>query len=365
MPWTTPDLKTVRKLTRDYVTAALGARAIIPNSVLRIMSDAQSGLAHLILLYIDWLSKQFLPDTAEKEWLDRHGVIWLENADGSKGRKSATYAEGSVLLTGQTGFVIAADQILNGIQGVNYQTTEEVTLGTNPVSVPAVCLTAGVIGNLESGDTLAIETPIDGLDSTATVEIMSGGADDETDPELRERVLFRIQEPPMGGDANDYVAWARAFPGVTRAWCSPNEMGAGTVTVRFMMDDTYEDGFATDEDAAALKAYMETKRPVAIREFFVEVPLQEEIDFTITNMEPDDDATKEAVAAKVAAMIAEKGRPASALNGVRVEAQTIYAAWVSEAILSAPGVEHFDLVMVDHEMPDNGYMAVMGDITYA
>ena len=39
------------------------------------------------------------------------------------------------------------------------------------------------------------------------------------------------------GDNDDYVAWATEVPGVTRAWCSPNGMGAGTVVVRFVRDD--------------------------------------------------------------------------------------------------------------------------------
>ena len=52
MPWVTPTLKQTRALTRDYVLSQLGAKAMIPNSVLRIMSDAMAGLAHLTLCYI-------------------------------------------------------------------------------------------------------------------------------------------------------------------------------------------------------------------------------------------------------------------------------------------------------------------------
>ena len=46
-------------------------------------------------------------------------------------------------------------------------------------------------------------------------------------------------DPPVApwGDNDDYVAWATEVPGVTRAWCSPNGMGAGTVVVRFVRDD--------------------------------------------------------------------------------------------------------------------------------
>jgi uncharacterized phage protein gp47/JayE len=92
MPWTTPTLAATRGFVRDYVLTQLGAKAMVPNSALRIMSDTMAGLANMAYLYLDWLAKQLMPDTAEKEWLDRHGQIWLVNADGSKGRQAGTYA---------------------------------------------------------------------------------------------------------------------------------------------------------------------------------------------------------------------------------------------------------------------------------
>src|SRR6478736_4591283 len=100
--------------------------------------------------------------------------------------------------------------------------------------------------------------PLPGVVSATLHGDMTGGADTETDDQLRARVLFRIQQPPMGGDANDYVAWALAVPGVTRAWCSPLEMGMGTVTVRFMMDElrASNGGFPLGEDIETVSDYL-------------------------------------------------------------------------------------------------------------
>src|SRR5215471_7580334 len=107
MPWSTPTLRQVRTNVRDAVRAALpGSDANVPNSILRVMCDVMGALCHLTLQYIDWLSKQLLPDTAEHEWLDRHGRIWLVNADGSRGRKLATLATGIVTATGTQGAVV-------------------------------------------------------------------------------------------------------------------------------------------------------------------------------------------------------------------------------------------------------------------
>src|SRR4051812_46066384 len=107
MPWNTPILKTVRSLVRDAIRGNLpGADALVPNSVLRVLSDAMGALCHLTLQYIDWLALQLLPDTAETEWLDRHGDIWLVNADGTTGRKLATLAEGTVTVVGSEGGIV-------------------------------------------------------------------------------------------------------------------------------------------------------------------------------------------------------------------------------------------------------------------
>ncbi|WP_375362030.1 baseplate J/gp47 family protein [Bradyrhizobium japonicum] len=355
MPWKTPTLKDVRRLTRDYVTSQLGAQSLIPNSVLRIMSDAKAGLAHLVLLYIDWLSKQLLPDTAETEWLDRHGQIWLTNADGSKGRKAATYAQGVVNLTGVLGVIVPMGTTLSSAAGINYQTTEEITIGTGPTPVAAMALTAGAVGNIDEGETINVADGIPGVDGIAAVVSMTGGVDEETDDQLRARILFRIQRPPMGGDADDYVLWALAVPGVTRAW-SASEMGTGTVTVRFMMDDLRADdrGLPTPDDVLVVRNYLETKRPVAVKDMFVEAPIPFFYDLTISALDNDDEATRAAIQASIKDMEMRRSKPG----------QTMYRSWVDEAISTAVGEDHHELAFVTAPMPEPGYMPFVGTILY-
>src|ERR1700751_512198 len=182
MPWQTPALRTVRELVRDAVSASLpGADANVPNSVLRVLSDNQGALCHLTLQYIDWLALQLLPDTAETEWLDRHGQIWLVNADGSKGRKLATLAAGTGQLQGIIdGTVIPANtQLQSGLsmpvgsdsinQVVSFETLEDITTSASaPVSGNIRALDPGAFGNLPDGSGLLIYPPIPGVSSAAT-----------------------------------------------------------------------------------------------------------------------------------------------------------------------------------------------------
>ncbi|MGD9766589.1 MAG: baseplate J/gp47 family protein [Pseudolabrys sp.] len=359
MPWTTPSLGEVRRLTRDSITATLSGAVLIGNSVLRAMSDAMSGLAHLTLRYIAWVAKQLLPDTSEGEWLIRHANIWLPG-----GRKEATFAAGSVLFTGIKGIPVPSGTVVAGV--VQYETTNQVMIGDGPTAAPARALTAGKAANADAGAQLSVMSAIAGVDGQAIVVTMEGGVDVEDLEDLRERVLFRIRKPPMGGSADDYVRWALRYPGVTRAWCSPLELGLGTVTVRVMMDELRADnqGLPTAEDLIAIRAYIDALRPTAVKDWFLVAPLLEPIDFTVKNLDADDEGTRAAIEASVAAMLAEKAAPAYAVNGVGQPAQTIYAEWVSEAISAAAGVNHFKLVMDDHPMPNNGSMAVLGTITW-
>lgn len=362
MPWSTPTLGELRRLNRDNIAAFLpGADASVPNSVLRVLSDSNAGLAALTLQYLDWLSRQLMVDTAEAEWLERFGQIWLG------GRKAASFASGFATFTGLPGVVVPAGTRLASSGGLEYEVQEAVGIGSTAVTARLLAMEPGGASNQVAGAPLTITTAIPGVDAVAFVVSMAEGVDAENDDDLRVRILERIRRPPMGGSADDYVKWALAVPGVTRAWTSPKEMGIGTVTVRFMMDEVRADfaGFPTREDADMVLASINAVRPVTALDLFVEPPVPEEIDFTLDGLVPDDAATLFAIEAAVTVMLQEKAAPAFAENGVAQEAQTIYAAWVSEAISGVAGVSHFTLTMDDHPMPSPGHMGVLGSITLA
>ena len=76
MPWTTPTLTDVRSNNAAYIAGKLKV-PILPNGDVRVLADANAGNAHLALQYLDWLALQLLPDTAETQFLDKWGNIWL------------------------------------------------------------------------------------------------------------------------------------------------------------------------------------------------------------------------------------------------------------------------------------------------
>ena len=366
MPWKTPSLQDVRSLNRNNIRAALRSGPLIPNSVLRVMADSNAGLAYLTLLYLDWLSGQLLPDTSELSWLLR----WAQLKGVPIGL--ATYASGTMTASGIPNIPIPKGALLTsqtntatgGAQTVTWQVTTATPIGASGSAiVPIVSLTPGQTG-LSSGATLSFAVGIAGANGSCVLASITDGVDAETEDEIRANVLSNLREPPMGGDAEDYVQWAKNFPGVTRAWCSPQEMGIGTVTLRFMMDQVCvsTNGFPTPGYVQQLQAWIDSKRPVTALDCFVVAPVPYPISFTLNNLDSYDVSTQANITASVQSMLLAKAAPAYALNGVTQAAQTIYAVWVSDAVYQAVGVDYFDLVMTDQPMPNNGSLAVLGNI---
>ena len=166
MPWTTPSLDDVRKQNRDYITARLHSAAMVPNSVLRVLSDGNAGLAFLVLLYIDWLALQLLPDTAETEWLDRHAAIWLPAA----GRKPATFASGIGHRDRHRRLDRAASDAIDRRDRRALRDDWSKSPSTpwrRRSTIRAV--DPGIAGNLDEGSSLAFVNAIAGVDGGVTV----------------------------------------------------------------------------------------------------------------------------------------------------------------------------------------------------
>lgn len=364
MPLAIPTLAETRGLSRDAVIEALRVGALPGNCPAGILADDNGALAFLVLQYITRQAKEYLPDEAGEQMLQRWADIFLPG-----GRKAATYAVLVATLSGPAGTVVPqGTQFSNN--GILFQSTADATLGgtsiLTPISVRA--LTSGIVGNLPMNTALSLVVAISGVTASATVTgITSYGVDIESIDSLRDRVLFRIRKPPMGGDADDYVAWAREVPGVTRAWAAPHEVALGTVTVRFMMDDLRASigGYPIKADCDAVAAHIATVRPVTVSDIYVVAPVPQPVNLAISDLSPDTPSTRAAALSSLSAMIKQRAAPARAVNGSLVPAQTIYAAWQSEAISAAEGVDHFDLTTTDAVMANGGRMGTLGSVTFS
>lgn len=346
MAFNRPTLAQVIDRVATDVFSRLSQDDILRRADASVYARVVAGVTHGLYGYLDWISKQVIPDTAESENLDRWASIWKIP------RKAAEVATGSATLAGLVGAVIPTATVLQALDGVQYEVTADVTF-TGPTAVVTLqSVLAAASGNRTAGQTFALVTPLPGVETTATAGAMSGGADVETDDALRARLLARIQTPPHGGSAADYVAWALEVPGVTRAWCYPLEMGAGTVTVRFMRD--LDVSPIPDAGAVAdVQAHIESVRPVT-GHLYVAAPVAAPVNYSIAVV-PNTPAVKAAVLAELDDLHAREAIPGG----------TLLLSHMRAAISAATGETNYTMTTPTADVVSaTGHISTRGVVTW-
>lgn len=326
---------------------------ILRRAMADVLSAVWAGANHTLYGYLDWLAKQLFGDTAEREALLRMASLYGITP------VPATFATGNVTATGTNGSVIPAETILRLDAATAYRVTTEQTIAAGTATLPVQAVLAGDEANLVEGATLSFESPIDFVNSTATVATggITGGVDEEGTEELRDRYLLRLREPPEGGADQDYEAWALAVAGVTRAWVYPHELGLGTVVVRFVLDGE-PSIFPDAGDVAAVQLALEEQRPITA-EVTAIAPTELAVAFTI-ELTPDTSATRAAVEAELTDLLARVGEP-----GDGAGRGTILISQIRTAIGIAEGVEDYVLTVPAADVvPAVGELATVGPITW-
>ena len=333
-----------QRIQADIVSRLELKGGIMRRSVVGVISTVLAGCSHLWHGHMDWVSKQVLTDTMDEDYLLREASIYGIT------RKAAAVAGGRVVFTGNTGSVVPAGAVLKRASDSALFTTLE----DGFTSVGITAQEAGSAGNTDAGAVLNLISPISGVQSGAVVDSngITGGSDIESVDSLRERVLARKQQPPQGGNKQDYVAWALEVPGVTRAWCFPGYMGIGTVGVTFVRDG--DASFIPDADEiASVNVYIEGKRPVTA-DVYVFAPTQKAVDITIS-LAPNTVAVQASVQVELEAFFKREGAPG----------ETIYLSRISEAISSSLSEVHHKITEPAADVTTTAYeIAVLGTVTF-
>jgi uncharacterized phage protein gp47/JayE len=205
--------------------------------------------------------------------------------------------------------------------------------GTESVAVTAAV--ADAASNSPGFTVMELVSPVDGVESVGAVSLVTpieGGADAETDPDLRARVLQRIRNIPQGGAEADYVAWALAVADVNRAWVYPEQLGPGTVVVRFTVTDSAGGPIPDAGQVTAVQEAIDERRPVTAAVTVV-APVAQAIDLTIA-VEPDTAAVRAAVEAELAALFADEGEPGGTIKNSVLRATLSQAEGETSHVLS-------------------------------
>jgi uncharacterized phage protein gp47/JayE len=339
----------IDRITQDLMSRLSLSSPILRRSVAYVLARVMAGAAHMLHGHLEFLAKQLFPGQSDGDYLVRQaGLFGLT-------RTPAAYATGNVTATGTNGTVIPIGTVLVRADGAEFATTAEATIAAGTATLAVEASVAGQDGNTDAASPLTFQSPIAGVNSAAVVATggLSGGADEETDSALADRLIERMQSPPHGGNAADYVAWAKEVAGVTRAWCYPLEGGEGKVVVRFVRDN--DASIIPDAgEVATVQAYIDAARPVTAA-VTVAAPVAVPINYTIA-LTPDTTATRAAVTAKLQDLVLSEAEPG----------EPILLSHIRNAIGDADGVTNYVLTTpaadVTHAV---GEMATHGTITWA
>jgi uncharacterized phage protein gp47/JayE len=352
MPFARPTLQEiVDRVQSDLATRLVLTGAVLRRSALTVFARVLAGAVHLLHGHLEFLAQQIFPDTSEVEYLERQANLF------GLTRIVATFAIGNATATGSNGSIIPAGTVLQRADGVQYEVDTEAVVSSGTATLALTATVAGLAGNADVDVVLTFVSPIENVQATATVASggLAGGADAETDDALRERLLTRMRQPPHGGAADDYVAWAKEVAGVTRAWVYPQELGAGTVTVRFVRD---EDGsgaaiIPSAGEVTAVQDYIDARRPVTATVTVV-APVAVALNFTI-HIVPDNSSTRAAVQAELEDLLRRDGQPGG----------TILLSQIRVAVGSADGVTDFTITTPAANVTHTtGQLPIMGTITW-
>ena len=268
-----PTLEEIRaSILRDY-------QSYYPNADTSEDSDAYARASSLaacaegIYAHQKWLIKQFFPDTADTEFLEKHaGLRGLR-------RRNATYAAGKgATISGNPDAVIAVGLQIKTEDGRFYETTESAVISSGGTAVVAVrSLATGAVQNIKTATKGSFMAAPVGVSTDVVLNDVVGATNAESDSSLLERLLNKIRRPAAGGNKYDYKDWALEVDGVEQAYVYPLRRGLGTVDIAITADN----GVPSDDTVRRAQEYIDQERPVTAKESKVVKPDVTKVNFNI------------------------------------------------------------------------------------
>lgn len=262
-----------------------------------------------------------LPDTAVGEYLDRavsgYGIS----------RKPASAAVRKI----ETSAAVAI--------GTRWAISDVVYMVTGQIAeniYEAECETSGKIGNTYSGALESLSL-ISGVTAELT-DIITDGADEETDDALRARFYEKVRRPATSGNAYHYRQWALEVPGVGDAKVFPLDAGPGTVMVLIVDSDRK----INTSLESTVSEYMETVRPIGAS-VTISSPLAHTVSVS-ANVLLDGTKTMDEV------LVIFKTNLAAQLNEMVFTEYRVSYAKVGSLLLNTEGVQDYEGLKINGTM---------------
>ncbi|NBI12621.1 baseplate J protein [[Haemophilus] felis] len=268
-----PTLEEIRKaILRDY-------QALDPKADVSVDSDnyarasALSAVAEGLYAHQKWIIKQFFPDTADTDFLEKHASL-----RGLR-RRNATYASGQgATITGNENAQIKAGLQIKTEDNRFYETLESAVIDSSGrVTIAVRSLATGANQNILHATKANFMSAPAGVQTEVVLNHILGGTDAESDSSLLERLLELIRRPPAGGNRYDYRNWALSVDGVDAAYVYPLRRGLGTVDIAI----TSNNNIPSSETIERCQRFIDEVRSVMAIESKVVPPDVTQVDFTM------------------------------------------------------------------------------------
>ena len=349
----TPTLREITTRLRADLEASLpGEGAQIRRSLLYVLGGVLGGGLYQGYGYAQQIARNIIPDRIEdSKILERYAGVWGITRD------PGTAATGTFSFSGTPATAILMGTTFSRASGWQYTTDALGTIGGGgTVTIAATATAPGTDGNIDDvAEELSIDTPIGGVSSTVTVVAApTNGVDEESDASLQTRLVDIIRETPQGGAGVDYVAWAKAAPGVSadvdRVFVDAAHSTEGEVLVYFTLDGAGAAAIPSGGDVTAVQAYIDEedvsghsiRRPVTAL-VTVYAPTADLIALTI-GLSPNNATTRALVEAELGAMCTTEASVRLLTNTGVIRNAKIHEALVRTL---SQGVSYYRLDSVD------------------
>lgn len=164
--------------------------------------------------------------------------------------------------------------------------------------------------NLDANEKITFSTPIAGVDNAAFVDFgaVGGGTDQETDTELRARMLDRVQNPVAMFNAAQIQAQAKKVAGVTDVFVEEVTPDVGQVTIYFIRGNDASPIPTPGEVDTVKNKILEIKPAhVADADVIVAAPTEVATTFTFSALSPNTSTMQAAITANLRAMLLDEG----------------------------------------------------------
>lgn len=297
--------------------------------------------AELLEFYIPEAIKLMFPQWSHGEYLDR--LAQMARVE----RKAPNFATAEIAVEGVPGTVIQVGSVFatpetDSAVSIEFAAIEQCIIGEDGKGTVAVqAMIAGRGSNVNANTITMMSVPIDGVTTVTNPERASGGTEEETDDELRQRILEAndMMDTSYIGNHSDYKRWAESVQGIGTAIVVPEWNGPETVKI-VVLDANGEAANSTLQQAV-YDYIMSPDSPIDRLAppnviLTVSAPELVNINYVITGLSLEDGFKEENVLAEF-----EKALSNYYKNMVSEDGEVKYI-WVHSTLTNTAGVEDFE-----------------------